>query len=132
MAKTKKTTKKTSKENKIFEESTNGQIETDEIDKIKKLEKLLNIENANPFGTNDPKIFEEKMAESTISDLQTLCMRVGIYPTHSKVEMQKKLQKEFQRVTLGQRSVSMKNGTGISDPSHPNHEKAKKMMKEGF
>lgn len=119
------------KQNKEQMEVMNGKVETD-IDKVKRLEKMLNIESMNPFGTNDPKIFEEKLQEYTTSDLQNLCIRVGIYPTHNKEEMRKKIKQEFSRFTLGGRSVSMPSTQGIANPDHPNHEKVKKMMKEGF
>ena len=115
-----------------IENFTNGQIEDQEIEKVKKLEEMLNVKSMNPFGTNDPKIFDIKLSEYSVSDMQQLCMRVGIYPTHNRMEMSKKLKQAFLRQTLGQRSVAMRNSEGISDPSHPNHEKAKKIMKEGF
>jgi hypothetical protein len=120
--------KKIKKEEVIIEDYANGQIDDDEIERVKKLEKILNIESVNPFKTNDFNVFEKNMKEYSISDLQSLCRRVGIYPTHSRQEMRKKLEKEFYRVTKGQRSVSLQGSTGICDPSHPDHEKIKRQM----
>lgn len=123
--------RKKQKQEEPIMETINGQSE-DDLEKVRRLEKMLNIASVNPFGTNDPKIFDQNLKEYSISDLQNLCMKVGVYPTHSKEEMRKKLKKEFLRVTLGGRSVSMQGSTGIANPDHPNHEKAKRLMSEGF
>jgi hypothetical protein len=123
--------RKKQKQEEPIMETINGQSE-DDLEKVRRLEKMLNIASVNPFGTNDPKIFDQNLKEYSISDLQNLCMKVGVYPTHSKEEMRKKLKKEFLRVTLGGRSVSMQGSTGIANPDHPNHEKVKRLMSEGF
>ena len=125
MAKPKKIKKE---EGIIIENYANGQIDDGEIERVQKLEKILNIESVNPFKTNDFNVFEKNMKECSISDLQSLCRRFGIYPTHSRQEMRKKLEKEFYRVTKGQRSVSLQGSTGICDPSHPDHDKIKRQM----
>ena len=72
------------------------------------------------------------MSDATVSDLQNLCTKVGIFPDSSRARMKQKLREEFKRVTRGSRSIVMETPLSISDPAHPDHEKAKKLMGEGF
>jgi hypothetical protein len=111
---------------------TTGKIDDETLKKVAELEDVLGIKTTNPFGTNEPEIFEKNMAESTVSDLQNLCTKVGVFPDSSRSRMKQKLREEFKRVTRGSRSIVMETPLSISDPTHPNHEKAKKLMGEGF
>ena len=58
---------------------SSGKIEDEDVRKTKELEEALGIKHVNPFGTNDPKIFEEKLNDSNFADLQRLCQKVGIF-----------------------------------------------------
>jgi hypothetical protein len=111
---------------------TTGKIDDETLKKVADLEEVLGIKTTNPFGTNEPELFEKSMAESTVSDLQHLCTKVGIFPDSSRARMKQKLREEFKRVTRGSRSISMETPISVSDPNHPNHERAKKLMGEGF
>ena len=127
--------KKKSTKTKSLDDITNfssGKLDEDTLDRVKELEEVLGIKTVNPFGTNDPKIFENKLRDSNLSDLQNLAMKIGVFPEGSKDRLKDKLRKEFKRITKGSRSVAMPQPMSISDPSHPNHEKAKKLMSEGF
>ena len=42
---------------------TTGRLEDDAIEKVKRLEEVLGIKQVNPFGTNDPNIFEDKLKD---------------------------------------------------------------------
>ena len=143
MAAKKKTTKKVAKK-KVSKASkkktsledlqnfTTGKIDDEAIEKVKKLEEVLGIKTVNPFGTNDPNIFDAELKGSNLSDLQNLAMRVGIFPEGSLARLKDKLKKEFQRVTRGARTIVMEDPLPIHDPNHPDHERAKKLMGEGF
>ena len=111
---------------------TTGRLEDDAIEKVKRLEETLGIKQVNPFGTNDPNIFEDKLKDSNLSDLQNLAMKIGLFPDGSLPRLKEKLRSEFKRITKGSRTVSMEDPLPIHDPNHPNHEKAKKLMSEGF
>ena len=111
---------------------TTGKLDDNAIEKVKKLEEVLGIKTVNPFGTNDPNIFEEELKGSNLSDLQTLAMKVGIFPDGVLARLKQKLREEFKRTTKGSRTISMEDPLPIHDPNHPNHEKAKKLMSEGF
>ena len=127
--------RKKSTKTKSLDDITNfssGKLDEDTLDRVKELEEVLGIKTINPFGTNDPKIFENKLRDSNLSDLQNLAMKIGVFPEGSKDRLKDKLRKEFKRVTKGSRSVAVPQPMSISDPNHPNHEKAKRLMSEGF
>ena len=143
MAAQRKTTKKAEKKDasvaskkktnlEDIENFTTGKMDDDAIEKVKKLEEVLGIKTVNPFGTNDPNIFEQELKDSNLSDLQNLAMKVGVFPDGSLARLRDKLRGEFTRVTRGARTITMEVPLPIHDPSHPNHEKAKKLMSEGF
>ena len=137
MASKKKTKRKSSASKKVeslddIQNFSTGKIDDDTLKRVEELEEVLGIKTVNPFGTNEPKIFEKKLKESTVSDLQNLCTKVGIFPDGTSDRMILKLREEFKRVTRGSRTLSMEVPMGISDPNHPEHEKAKKLMGEGF
>ena len=143
MAARKKTTKKAAKKNvskatkkktslEDLQNFTTGKMDDKAIEKVKKLEEVLGIKTVNPFGTNDPNIFEAQLKDSNLSDLQNLAMRVGVFPEGGLARLRDKLKKEFQRVSRGARTISMEDPLPIHDPNHPDHARAKKLMGEGF
>jgi hypothetical protein len=143
MAARKKTTKKAAKKNvskatkkktslEDLQNFTTGKMDDEAIEKVKKLEEVLGIKTVNPFGTNDPNVFEAQLKDSNLSDLQNLAMRVGVFPEGGLARLRDKLKKEFQRVSRGARTISMEDPLPIHDPAHPDHARAKKLMSEGF
>ncbi len=143
MAARKKTTKRAAKKNvskatkkktslEDLQNFTTGKMDDEAIEKVKKLEEVLGIKTVNPFGTNDPNVFEAQLKDSNLSDLQNLAMRVGVFPEGGLARLRDKLKKEFQRVSRGARTISMEDPLPIHDPAHPDHARAKKLMGEGF
>jgi hypothetical protein len=133
--KAKKTIKASKKKTSLeeIENFTTGKTtDDDSIKKVKELEEVLGIKAVNHFGTNDPNIFENNLKESNLSDLQNLAMKIGLFPDGSKPRLKEKLRQEFKRVTRGSRTIALQQPLSVADPSHPNHEKAKKLMSEGF
>ena len=143
MAAKKKTTKKAAKK-KVSKASkkkssledlqnfTTGKMDDQAIKKVNKLEEVLGIKTVKPFGTNDPNVFNAQLKDSNLSDLQNLAMKVGIFPEGSLARLKDKLEGEFKRVTRGARTIVMEDPLPIHDPNHPDHERAKKLMSEGF
>jgi hypothetical protein len=112
---------------------SSGKMEDDTLSKIQELEDKLGVHEVNHFRTNDAKIFEKELKEMTVIDLQRLCGKVRLYASGNRKELQEKLRKEFTRVTKGQKTIALQNhGPSICNPDHPNHEKAKKILGEGF
>ena len=90
MTKRKKQTKKVTSVEDLSNFSS-GKVEDEDIRKTKELEEALGIKQVNPFGTNDPNIFEEKLKDSNLADLQRLCQKVGIFPSHDKSRLKEAL-----------------------------------------
>ena len=111
---------------------SSGKIDDDTLSKIQELEEVLGVHEVNHFGTNDPNIFENQLKEMTLADLQNLCGKVRLFASGNTRELKEKLRKEFRRVSQGQRTISMRQGTSVCDPKHPNHEQAKKILGQGF
>ncbi len=51
---------------------TTGRLEDDAIEKVKRLEDVLGIKQVNPFGTNDPNIFEDKLKYIAKNEVQLI------------------------------------------------------------
>jgi len=111
---------------------SSGKIDDETLSKIAELEEVLGVHEVNYFGTNDPNIFENQLKEMTLADLQNLCGKVRLFASGNTRELKEKLRKEFRRMSQGQRTISMRHGTSVCDPKHPNHEKAKKILGQGF
>ena len=111
---------------------SSGKIDDDTLSKIEELEEVLGVHEVNHFRTNDPNIFENQLKEMTLADLQNLCGKVRLFASGNTRELKEKLRKEFRRVSQGQRTISMRQGSSVCDPKHPNHEQAKKILGQGF
>ena len=111
---------------------SSGKIDDETLSKIQELEEVLGVHEVNHFGTNDPNIFENQLKEMTLADLQNLCGKVRLFASGNTRELKEKLRKEFTRVCRGQRTIGMSKGASICDPKHPDHEKAKKILTDGF
>ena len=111
---------------------SSGKIDDETLSKIEELEEVLGVHEVNHFGTNDPNIFENQLKEMTLADLQNLCGKVRLFASGNTREIKQKLRQEFRRVSQGQRTIVMSNPTSICDPSHPDHEQAKKILGQGF
>ena len=72
-----------------------------EIEKIRDLENLLRPNIENPFGTNDQEKFEEDLANMNLTDLQSLAVSAGVFPSGNKTTLKNKLKKEFNAVVVG-------------------------------
>lgn len=127
----KKHSKRTKTPDKLLNFS-HGKDEDVDLEKVRNLESLIGITTQNPFRTTDAKVLEQKLKESSLADLQRLCEKVGIFPHHEKNRLKDQLRKEFRRITKGARVAVLDNQPDISDPSHPEHEKAKNLLSKGL
>ena len=93
---------------------------------------FLKIHENNHFATNDNILFERQLKDMSLADLQNLCSKVRLFASGNTRELKEKLRKEFTRVTKGNKTVSLRQEASVCDPKHPNHEKAKKILTDGF
>jgi hypothetical protein len=111
---------------------SSGKIEDGTIEKIQEIEEILGVKEVNHFGTNDINVLEDQLKEMTLADLQNLCGKVRLFASGNKTQLRDKLRKEFTRTTRGQRTIAMRQQVSICNPEHPDHDKAKKILSDGF
>jgi hypothetical protein len=102
------------------------------IEKQKQLEELLGINKISPFGTYEVEIFEEKLKNSTHSDLQSLAQRVGLNPFIDKGRLKEALKKEFIAYSKNMRRGAIPQPTRQIqlNPNNPKHAKTIKILGE--
>lgn len=102
------------------------------IEKQKQLEELLGINKISPFGTYELEIFEEKLKQSTHSDLQALAQRVGLNPFIDKGRLKESLKKEFIAYSKNMRRGAIPQPTKqiVLNPNNPSHAKTIKILGE--
>ena len=107
----------------IEEMKANGLTNTDEFkDKQRKLEEILGINTINPFGTNELDIFEEKLRNMTLADIQSLAQRVGLNPYRSESKLKKTLIEEFKfKNKNNTRNILPSSPKPVFDPENPKH-----------
>ena len=102
-----------------------------EVEKVRELEQLLGVDQVNAFKTNNLDVFQDNLAEMSLTDLQRLAAEAGVFPGGNKMALKNRLLKEFVSQTKGRRAA-MGSQKPIIDPSDPKFEEVKKLMSEGM
>lgn len=111
-----------------FEVTDGKDRDKEEIQKMKDLEEVLGIKNVNPYGTLDRDIFEEKLGDMTMTDMQSLAMQIGFPPTRDRHALKRGLRKSFDSF-LKQHSVgAVFQAQPIFDQNSPNYKDAVKLF----
>ncbi len=76
-------------------ELANGQTEEARLDKVKRLETLLGTASTNPYGTTEYAIFEDKIKQMTVADMQGMAQKLGINPFQSSPALAAALKTSF-------------------------------------
>ena len=140
MTKNKKTSASTPKKGKTSPTKLDSLSYADgkkeeKIQKAKALEELVGLNQVNPYGTAIASVFEEKIEGMPIVDLQALAVKVGVFPSGSKLSLKNKLQKSFSEYQRGSSSFVMPVSSSIlegTDRDSPAFKKAIGLMKEGL
>ncbi len=129
--KAKKTTPKKAKLDNL--DFADGKKE-DKIQKARELEELVGLNEVNPYGTSIAAVFEEKLAEMTVVDLQELAVTVGVFPSGTKTSLKNKLLKAFRDYQRGSSSFIVPPSSSIceGDRDNPKFKKAIQLMQEGL
>lgn len=108
-----KTAKKASKEIMY----TDGKsVVANEKDNLKDLEKILNPSLlTNHFKAQTEEEFDSKIADMTMPDLQSLAVRVGVFPSGNRTTLKNKLKKEFKSVVFAGKGRVMASEKPIMD-----------------
>jgi len=80
-----------------------------EVEKIRDLENLLRPSIPNPFKTSSESKFEENLANMNLTDLQSLAVSAGVFPSGNKTTLKNKLKKEFNAVVVGGKGRSFQS-----------------------
>lgn len=109
----------------------NGQVGTPEfVDKMRQMEVLLGVSQISPFGTNELEIFEQSLAEMSMTDLQKLANKIGVNAFQERQGLKRTLLKEFTSYTRNSRRNIMPSAvnTFVPDPNNPKHQKLIKIL----
>jgi hypothetical protein len=115
----------------IEEMKASGLVGTPEFtDKMRELEVLLGVSQISPFGTNELEIFEQNLAEMSLSDMQKLASKIGTNPYHEKPILKKSLIREFTAYTRNSRRNIMPSAVQsfIIDHNNPKHKQLLKLL----
>jgi hypothetical protein len=115
----------------IEEMKSKGLTRTPEFkEKMQKLESILGVSEISPYGTNELDIFEDKLKEMTLSDMQKLASKVGLNPFLDRPTLKKVLIKEFSAYNRNNRRNIMPSpvNTFKLDPNNPKHQEVKKIL----
>ena len=78
-------------------------------------------------------MFEGQLADMTMTDLQTLAVRVGVFPSGTRSSLKNKLLKQFLTDTRGGTGVILNKDTQKKlDLSDPKQARCHKLMNEGL
>ena len=105
---------------------TNGKLyeEDAEVAKVRKLEEILEVRKTNPYGTNDLRIFEANVASMNLTDLQSMAVRIGVFPSGNTTVLKNKLIKSFKAENHGRSELIVDKGPPVTlDPNNPKHKK---------
>ena len=108
-----------------------GLVGTPEFtDKMRELEVLLGVSQISPFGTNELEIFEQNLAEMSLSDMQKLALKIGTNPYYEKPILKKSLIREFTAYTRNSRRNIMPNPVQsfVIYPENPKHKQLLKLL----
>ena len=115
----------------IEEMKASGLVGTPEFtDKMRELEVLLGVSQISPFGTNELEIFEQNLAEMSLSDMQKLASKIGTNPYHEKPILKKSLIREFTAYTRNSRRNIMPTSVQsfVIDHNNPKHKELLKLL----
>ena len=107
----------------------------EEIRKARELEELVGLNEVNPYGTTITSVFEEKLQEMALVDLQELAVSVGVFPSGTQTSLRNKLKKSFRDYQRGSSSFIVPSAKQVCDKTNRNDPKFKKaldLMKEGL
>ena len=107
----------------------------EEIRKARELEELVGLGEINPYGTTLTPVFEDKLKEMTLVDLQELAVSAGVFPSGTKTSLKNKLLKAFRDYQRGSSSFVVPSSSSIcpdADRESKKFKKAMELMKEGL
>ena len=111
-------------------EHTNGKSYDEQVARAKELEQIMGLQKMSPFKTNDPEAFEEMLEDMNLTDLQSMAVKVGIFPSGNKTVLKNKIKRSFKASLTGQGSVTLMGKPLELDPNNPTHKEVLDYLKD--
>ena len=111
-------------------EQTNGKSYDEQVARAKELEQIMGLQKMSPFKTNDPEAFEEMLEDMNLTDLQSMAVKVGIFPSGNKTVLKNKIKRSFKASLTGQGSVTLMGKPLELDPNNPTHKEVLDYLKD--
>jgi hypothetical protein len=118
----KKTTKQHSKKKPM--QYADGRNESRQ-DVAKTVEDLMSVKTRDPFKLPAGENFEEAISSMSLSQLQEIAVKAGVFPSGTKVTLKNKLLKEYENISHGRYGSSTKSKPIVD----PKSQKAKDILK---
>lgn len=111
-----------------FEITDGKNRDEEEIQKIKDLEEVLGLRQFNPYGTLNRDVFDDKIGDMTMTDMQNLAMQIGFPPTRDRHALKKGLKRSFD-IFLKQHSVgAVFQPQPVFDQNSPNYKETVRLF----
>lgn len=91
----------------------------------KTVEELMAVKTRDPFSVASGEEFETAVQTMSLSQMQEIAVKAGVFPSGTKATLRNKLIKEYENRSTGRYGAASKTKT-ICDPKS---EKAKKILK---
>ena len=109
---------------------TNGKLYEKKVNKIRKLEEIFEIKKNNPFGTEVIEVFEKDLASMNLTEMQSVAVKAGVFPSGNKTVLKNKLIKEFKSQFAAYNQI-VTNEPPRLDPKNPKHQAIIEYLNEG-
>ena len=103
-----------------------------DIKKIKELEELIGLPHTHAFGTNNAKVLEGNMDKMNVSDLQAFAVKIGLFPSGSRLQLKNKILKEFYSTEGAGAGIDIGFQKPVVDPDSPQGRNLIELMREGL
>lgn len=111
-----------------FEVTDGKDRDSDEIQKMKDLEEVLGLRQMNPYGTHNREIFDEKLDDMTMTDMQSLAMEIGFPPTRDRHALKRGLRKSFDSFLKSHSVGAVFQPQPMFDENSPNFKETKELF----
>jgi hypothetical protein len=91
----------------------------------KTVEELMAVKTRDPFAIASGESFGDAVGEMSLTQLQEIAVKAGVFPSGTKATLRNKLIKEYENRTSGRYGGS----TRTKPIADPNSERAKKIIK---
>lgn len=89
------------------------------------VESLMSVKPKDPFKLSSGEDFGDAVGNLSLSDLQEIAVKAGVFPSGTKATLKNKLLKEYENITQGRYGASSSSKTIVD----PHSKSAKEILK---